>query len=164
MFQTEIEAAVVSLAAQLQQQQCRVVTAESCTAGWIAKSLTDPAGSSAWFERGLVTYSNESKMELLGVTEQTLREQGAVSEATIKEMVNGALEKSSAEVAVAVSGIAGPSGGTAEKPVGLVWFGWQRRGKPCHTESKIFSGDRDAVRAQTVLWALRGLEQSCADG
>lgn len=159
MVQTEINQTLQLLAEQLKRGGCRVVTAESCTAGWIAKSLTDPAGSSAWFERGFVTYSNASKEEMLGVERQTLIEHGAVSEAVIQEMVSGALEKSCADLAVAVSGIAGPSGGTAEKPVGLVWFGWQRRGGELQAESRLFEGDREAVRAQTVVVALQGLSR-----
>ncbi len=158
-MQSTIDQAVLQLSRQLLERTKRVATAESCTAGWIAKSLTDPAGSSSWFERGFVTYSNESKEEMLGVQQQTLIEQGAVSEATVREMVEGALQHSRADLAVAVSGIAGPSGGTDEKPVGLVWFGWQCRGEPVQTASHIFEGDREAVRAQTVVMALQGLSR-----
>lgn len=158
-MQSKINQAVLLLSRQLLDRGWRVATAESCTAGWIAKSLTDPAGSSAWFERGFVTYSNESKEEMLGVDRQTLIEQGAVSEATVREMVSAALDRSRADLAVAVSGIAGPSGGSTEKPVGLVWFGWQCRGEAALLESHIFEGDREAVRAQTVVWALQGLSR-----
>ncbi len=156
-MQSKINQSVQQLSQLLERYKVRVATAESCTAGWIAKSLTDPAGSSAWFERGFVTYSNEAKEEMLGVQPPTLIEQGAVSESVVREMVMGALENSRADLAVAVSGIAGPSGGTTEKPVGLVWFGWQRRGEEAQTVHHIFSGDRDAVRAQAVLTALQGL-------
>ncbi len=153
----EIETETALLSKALIDRGWRVATAESCTAGWIAKSLTDPAGSTAWFERGFVTYSNEAKEEMLGVQRQTLDEYGAVSEATVQEMAAGALKNSHAEIAVAVSGIAGPSGGSAEKPVGLVWLGWQRKDGLSHFESQRFDGDRDAVRAQTVVAALQGL-------
>ena len=158
-MQSEIDQAVLQLSQRLLDREKRVAAAESCTAGWIAKSLTDPAGSSAWFERGFVTYSNEAKEEMLGVQQQTLMNHGAVSEATVQEMVTGALENSRADLAVAVSGIAGPSGGTAEKPVGLVWFGWQCRGEQPQSASHIFDGDREAVRAQTVVVALQGLSR-----
>ena len=158
-MQAEIDQAVEQLKGRLLDEKVQVATAESCTAGWIAKSLTDPAGSSAWFERGFVTYSNESKEEMLGVRQQTLIDHGAVSEATVQEMVVGALQNSCADWAVAVSGIAGPSGGSAEKPVGLVWFGWQRRGGDVYVESQIFEGDREAIRAQTVVVALQKLSQ-----
>lgn len=107
--------------------KCRVVTAESCTGGWIAKVFTDVAGSSRWFECGYVTYSNEAKVRDLGVSARTLEEHGAVSEATVREMARGALRVSGAEVSVAVSGVAGPDGGSAEKPVGTVWFCVGRR-------------------------------------
>ncbi|MBT3308352.1 MAG: nicotinamide-nucleotide amidohydrolase family protein [Gammaproteobacteria bacterium] len=157
MIEQNIEKAVGTLSQALIAHGCRVSAAESCTAGWIAKALTDPAGSSVWFERGFVTYSNEAKMEMLGVQAATLQRSGAVSEATVQEMVVGVLEQSHAELAVAVSGIAGPSGGSAEKPVGLVWFGWQRRGEAITTAQHIFDGDRNAVRGQTVVVALEGL-------
>ncbi len=161
-MQAEIDQVVEQLKGRLLDERIRVATAESCTAGWIAKSLTDPAGSSAWFERGFVTYSNEAKEEMLGVQQQTLIDHGAVSEATVQEMVSGALQNSRADLAVAVSGIAGPSGGSADKPVGLVWFGWQRRGGGPQTISHILEGDRDAIRAQTVVMALQGLSRLIA--
>ncbi len=134
----------------------RIATVESCTAGWIAKALTDVPGSSQWFECGYVTYSNAAKMRDVGVSPQTLAAHGAVSEATVREMVQGALRTSGAELAVAVSGIAGPDGGTPEKPVGTVWFAvaaWTRREPECVV--RRFSGDREAVRRQTVAHALR---------
>lgn len=153
----EIEETILELSEQLRSRGWRVATAESCTGGGIAKVLTDLPGSTAWFERGFVTYSNESKMEMLGVSKVTLQKHGAVSEATVREMVEGALERSRAEVAVAVSGIAGPDGGSSEKPVGLVWFGWQGGDGPPICEKRLFSGDRRAVRKQAVLAALEGL-------
>lgn len=132
-------------------------TAESCTGGWIAKCLTDVAGSSAWFDRGFVTYSNAAKHEMLGVREETLAGQGAVSESTVREMVAGCLARSRAGVAVAVSGIAGPSGATPGKPVGTVWLAWGVRGGEVRTERRLYAGDRDAVRRQTVSRAIAGL-------
>lgn len=158
-MQSDIDQSVQLLVQRLLKNGERVATAESCTAGWIAKSLTDPAGSTAWFERGFVTYSNESKEEMLGVQQQTLIDHGAVSAATVEEMVAGALQKSHADWAVAVSGIAGPSGGSVEKPVGLVWFGWQHKNGKAQVESHVFEGDREAVRAQTVVHALQGLSR-----
>ncbi len=131
--------------------------AESCTGGWIAKSVTDIAGSSACFDRGFVTYSNEAKQELLGVTAETLDAHGAVSEATVREMALGALAHSRAAVTVAVSGIAGPGGGTPEKPVGTVWFAWVREGGAVNARCERFSGDRAAVRRQAVAVGLQGL-------
>ncbi len=135
----------------------QLATAESCTGGWIAKLLTDIAGSSEWFERGFVTYSNAAKQEMLGVSGQALAKHGAVSEAVVQEMVSGALAHSRASIALSVSGIAGPGGGTAEKPVGTVWFAWQREGASPVTACQQFPGDRDAVRRQAVIVALKGL-------
>ena len=144
----------------LQRQQLMLVTAESCTGGWIAKTLTDVPGSSAWFHGGLVTYSYEAKESLLGVDPATLEQTGAVSGETALEMVSGALARSSAGVAVAVTGIAGPDGGTPDKPVGTVWISWQRRGaEPCARIFR-FSGDREAVRRQSVAAALSGLSKN----
>lgn len=135
----------------------RLVTAESCTGGWVAKVLTDVPGSSGWFERGFVTYSNRAKQEMLGVAASTLETWGAVSEQTVREMAAGALERSPADVALAISGIAGPGGGTAAKPVGLVWFAWGVRGGQTHSRSHQFAGDREAVRRRAVLTALEGV-------
>ena len=132
-------------------------TAESCTGGWVAAALTAIAGSSAWFDRGFVTYSNEAKQDMLGVQAATLVRHGAVSEATVAEMVTGALAASRASHAVAISGIAGPSGGSADKPVGTVCFAWGGRDAPPHCETRHFDGDRTAVRAQAVIHALEGL-------
>jgi nicotinamide-nucleotide amidase len=133
------------------------VTAESCTGGWVAKVLTDVAGSSAWFERGFVTYSNAAKTELLGVSPQTLERFGAVSEQTVREMAEGALRHSRAQLAVAISGIAGPGGGTPQRPVGTVWFAWARHGAAPRCEQHRFSGDRGAVRRGAVILVLQGM-------
>jgi nicotinamide-nucleotide amidase len=135
----------------------RAATAESCTAGLIAGAITDVAGSSAWFDRGFVTYSNAAKTEMLGVREATLAAHGAVSEAVAREMAEGALARSPADVAVAVTGVAGPAGGTAAKPVGMVCFAWGVRGGAVETATRHFPGDRAAVRAATVAEALAGM-------
>lgn len=134
-----------------------LVTAESCTGGWIAKCMTDVAGSSAWFDCGMAAYSYEAKQALLGVRPQTLEQHGAVSRECVVEMVSGALVHSGASIAVAVTGIAGPGGGSDDKPVGTVWIGWKRRGGYARAEVFHFEGDRDAVRRQTVATALRGI-------
>jgi nicotinamide-nucleotide amidase len=136
----------------------RVATAESCTAGWIAKALTDTAGSSRWLDSGYVTYSNQAKVRALGVSLRTLERFGAVSEQTVREMARGALGASGVEVAVAVTGIAGPDGGTPGKPVGTVWFCVaRRRGRRIKvtTARSRFRGDREAVRRSSVVRALR---------
>jgi nicotinamide-nucleotide amidase len=143
--------------AHLQALGLMAVTAESCTGGWVAKVLTDVGGSSAWFERGFVTYSNAAKTELLGVSPQTLARFGAVSEQTVREMAEGALRRSRAQLAVAISGIAGPGGGTPQRPVGTVWLAWARRGAAPHCEQHRFSGDRAAVRRGAVILALDGM-------
>lgn len=134
-----------------------LATAESCTGGGIAAALTDLAGSSQWFDCGFVTYSNQAKQDMLSVSARTLADAGAVSEATVVEMVSGALANSAAQVAVAVSGIAGPSGGSAEKPVGTVCLAWQIAGSEPVVRTEHFQGDRAAVRAQTVACALQGV-------
>jgi len=136
----------------------RLVTAESCTAGWIAKAVTDVPGSSNWLECGYVTYSNDAKMRDLGVPSGTLRAHGAVSEAVVREMARGALRRTGADIAVAVSGIAGPDGGVPGKPVGTVWFCVaRRRGRNFHFESLVrhFRGNREAVRRKSVEQALK---------
>ena len=134
-----------------------VCTAESCTGGWIAKMITDIPGCSDWFDCGLAAYSYEAKQALLGVRPETLMQHGAVSRETVLEMVSGALITSGASIAVAVTGIAGPGGGTADKPVGTVWIAWKRRGRYPVAELFHFGGDREAVRRQTVAMALQGL-------
>ena len=134
--------------------------AESCTGGWIAKAITDLPGSSAIFDRGFVTYSNRAKQEMLGVTGKTLEQHGAVSQQTVKEMAEGALSHSGATMAVSVSGIAGPTGGTADKPVGTVWIGWSRSSSKqlvTHCQRHHFKGDRTEVRQQSVITAFQGL-------
>src|SRR5580700_6622905 len=135
-------------------------TAESCTGGWIAKALTDIAGSSQWFIEGFVTYSNESKVRRLGVLRSVLQTQGAVSEAAVRAMAAGALKRTGAHLAVAVTGIAGPGGAVPGKPVGTVWLAWaERRGRGVHVDAELkhFRGDREAVRRKTVRAALEGL-------
>ena len=133
-----------------------LATAESCTGGGIAQAITRISGSSAWFDRGFVTYSNVSKAEVLGVSPETLELYGAVSEATVREMAEGALQYSRAQVALSVSGIAGPTGGTKEKPVGTVWFAWATNDN-VRTACHHLSGDRDAIRVKSVRIALEGV-------
>ncbi|MES9970142.1 MAG: nicotinamide-nucleotide amidase [Candidatus Thiodiazotropha sp.] len=145
-------------AGYLRQQGHRLVVAESCTGGWLAKILTDLAGSSDWFDRGYVTYSNQAKQEMLGVSRGVLQQFGAVSEACVLEMAQGALRQSGAEVAIAISGIAGPAGGSAEKPVGTVYFAWQIKGGEGKADRQCFTGDRNQVRWQAVVHALQELE------
>lgn len=135
----------------------RMATAESCTGGGIAHRVTDIAGSSEWFDRGFVTYSNDSKHEMLNVSPETLAQFGAVSSATVEAMVTGALRYSTADIAVAVSGIAGPGGGSDDKPVGTVWFAWAQRGQPPLMRCVNFEGDREAVREGSIRVALEGL-------
>ena len=131
-----------------------LVTAESCTGGWVAEAVTAVPGSSGWFERGFVTYTYISKREMLGVRGETLEEHGAVSEPVVLEMVTGALAASHAQVGIAVSGVAGPSGGTPEKPVGTVCFAWGMKDRAPFAETRHFSGDREAVRRASVIHAL----------
>lgn len=134
-----------------------LATAESCTGGGVAQAITAIAGSSAWFERGFVTYANQAKIEMLGVSPDTLRQYGAVSEATVREMVMGALQHSHAQVALAVSGIAGPGGGTPDKPVGTVWFAWGIEHGATFARVHQWQGTRGEVRAQAVRIALQGV-------
>ena len=141
----------------LRERHESLVTAESCTGGWIAKTVTGISGSSDWFDCGMVAYSYEAKQALLGVRPQTLETHGAVSRECVVEMVSGALSHSGGTVAVAVTGIAGPGGGSDDKPVGTVWIGWKRRGGYARAEVFHFDGGRDAVRRQTVGAALRGI-------
>lgn len=140
--------------AALKARGWKLVTAESCTGGWVAMALTAIAGSSEWFERGYVTYSNAAKRDDLGVAEATLRRCGAVSEDTAREMAAGALNKAGAQVALAITGVAGPSGGSPGKPVGLVCFAWTD-GSKMRSETKRFDGDRESVRRQSVVHALQ---------
>ncbi len=149
------------LALALQACHWRISAAESCTGGWIAKACTDIAGSSAWFDRGFVTYSNQAKTDMLGVAAATLKACGAVSEEVAAEMAQGALARSQAQLTVAVSGIAGPGGGSADKPIGRVCFAWASA-VGIVTATYHFAGDRDAVRRQSVLCALQGLLRQLA--
>lgn len=135
-----------------------VAAAESCTGGWIAKALTDTPGSSAWFGYGVVTYSNEAKQRVLGVTPATLQRYGAVSQRCVQQMANGVVKLSGARVAVAVSGVAGPDGGSDDKPVGTVWFAYRWPGERV-TERMRFHGDREAIRRRAVEHALRRLRK-----
>ena len=148
---------IVGLA--LKQRGATLTTAESCTGGWVAKAITDIAGSSAWFERGFVTYSNEAKEQLIGVDGATLAAHGAVSEPVVRQMAPGALNAAAASYAVSVSGIAGPDGGSADKPVGTVWFGFATSKGEGITRRECFSGDRESVRRQATEYALKTLWQ-----
>ncbi|EEX1842330.1 nicotinamide-nucleotide amidase [Escherichia coli] len=143
----------------LKARGATVTTAESCTGGWVAKVITDIAGSSAWFERGFVTYSNEAKAQMIGVREETLAQHGAVSEPVVVEMAIGALKAARADYAVSISGIAGPDGGSEEKTVGTVWFAFATARGEGITRRECFSGDRDAVRRQATAYALQTLWQ-----
>ena len=145
------------LAKLLLQQKKQLAVAESCTGGWLAKCLTDLAGSSQWFERGFVTYSNAAKQEMLGVRPRTLLRDGAVSEVVVAEMAVGALLHSHADFSVAISGIAGPGGAVPGKQVGTVCFSWAVKGDLHHQDTRHFEGDREAVRRQAVVCALEGL-------
>ena len=141
----------------LKARGATVTTAESCTGGGVATAITDIAGSSGWFDRGFVTYTNEAKQQMLGVSRESLERHGAVSEAVVLEMARGALAHSSASISVAISGIAGPGGATEGKPVGTVWFAWADRNGRHHSLLARFDGDRRQVRQQAVRQALSGL-------
>ena len=154
---TELQSLSERVGRALLAGQQSLATAESCTGGWVAEVVTATAGSSQWFERGFVTYTNVAKAEMLGVSTHALVSHGAVSEETVAEMVGGALTHSHATVALAVSGIAGPAGGSPGKPVGTVCFAWCSAGEVPQTETRHFSGDREAVRRQSVIHALEGL-------
>ena len=160
----KFERLVEKLASRLKERGWNIATAESCTGGWIAKCCTDLAGSSAWFERGFVSYSNRAKQELLGVNGSSLEQAGAVSRAVAIEMAQGARQRAGVHAALAVTGVAGPDGGTPDKPVGTVWFAWSLEGRAVHSEVMQFRGDRDAVRRQTVAHALVGLVELMASG
>jgi nicotinamide-nucleotide amidase len=157
MSDTGLEDLARRVGAALKSRGRMMATAESCTGGWISAAITAVAGSSEWFERGYVTYTYISKREMLGVKAETLEAHGAVSEPCVREMAAGALRNSHAQLAVAVSGTAGPSGGTLAKPVGTVCFGWALAGEPPSTETRHFEGDREAVRRQAVAHALEGV-------
>ncbi|HHN8384130.1 TPA: nicotinamide-nucleotide amidase [Klebsiella quasipneumoniae] len=159
MTDSELAELSLQVGQALLRRKATLTTAESCTGGWIAKVLTDISGSSAWFERGFVTYSNDAKQQMVGVQAQTLADNGAVSEPVVREMAAGALKAARATFAVSVSGIAGPDGGTPQKPVGTVWFGFADDIGRTEAMVKQFSGDRDAVRRQAVSFALNTLRQ-----
>jgi len=148
---------------KLRETGKRLVIAESCTGGGLAYALTRVSGASHWFDRGYVTYSNRSKMDCLGVSQRTLEQFGAVSEETIREMAMGAITLSGAHFSVAITGIAGPEGGTPEKPVGLVWFGFAQ-GYSVSTQFQHFEGDRDAIRQAAIRYALENLQNLLVSG
>ena len=154
MNENDITALSAQVGAVLKAHGLMIATAESCTGGGIAEAITRIPGSSAWFDRGFVTYSYEAKVDLLGVKRESLVDHGAVSAETVHDMVDGAISRSRAQVAVAVTGIAGPEGGMPGKPVGTVWFAWKFPKKPIFSEVCHFAGDRVAVRQQTVAHAL----------
>ena len=142
--------------AKLKAQGVMFAAAESCTGGWVAQTVTAIAGSSGWFDRGFVTYSDAAKQEMLGVSARTLAAHGAVSEETAREMATGALAHSRAQVAVAITGVAGPGGGSLEKPVGMVCFAWAVKDRAPGAQTRHFKGNRESVRRQSVIFALQG--------
>jgi nicotinamide-nucleotide amidase len=157
MARDTLKALARRIGARLKKRNLKLATAESCTGGWIAQAVTSVSGSSQWFDRGFVTYSNEAKKELLGVRARTLSRHGAVSRETAKEMAAGALARSRAQFAIAVTGVAGPSGGTKAKPVGTVCFAWSRKRGAMESAARHFRGSRERVRRQSVVFALQGL-------
>ncbi|MBM4228289.1 MAG: nicotinamide-nucleotide amidase [Gammaproteobacteria bacterium] len=157
-----LDALAATLGARLLAEGLVLATAESCTGGWVAQAVTAIAGSSAWFDRGFVTYSNEAKQELLGVPLATLEAHGAVSGATAAAMAQGVLAHSRADLSVSITGVAGPTGGSEAKPVGTVWFGFARKGGAVFTRHCLFAGDRRAIRASAVDFALRALLELAA--
>ncbi|MBT9096524.1 CinA family protein [Methylovulum psychrotolerans] len=156
MDEGQLEVLAVRLGAYLTERGQSIATAESCTGGWLAQVITAIPGSSAWFERGFVTYSNDAKVEMLGVDPQIIGRYGAVSEETVTAMVAGALARSRASCAIAVTGVAGPAGGTPAKPVGTVFIAWLEKGGVPLVARQQFSGDRHQIRAQSVQTALEG--------
>lgn len=159
MKQNNLQLMARTIGQKLMRNNMKLATAESCTGGWISKVITDIDGSSQWFECALVTYSNQAKQDLLGVPEQILLDFGAVSEQTVKVMVLGLLDRCNANLGVSISGIAGPTGGSDDKPVGTVWIAWAKPGTVVECVRFKFDGDRDAVRHQSVMEALRGIER-----
>lgn len=157
MSEKQLRQLSIAIGDKLKARGAWVTCAESCTGGWVAKALTDIAGSSAYFDRGFVTYSNAAKHDLLGVSETTLANYGAVSEAVVREMALGALREANADFAVSISGIAGPDGGSADKPVGTVWFAFAAREGQILACKQVFPGDRAAVRLQAAVFALQTL-------
>jgi nicotinamide-nucleotide amidase len=156
-MEADLTALSESIGTACRQRRLLLATAESCTGGWTAQVITHTAGSSGWFERGFVTYSNDAKTEMLGVRRETLQRFGAVSPETAAEMATGALNNSKAMISLAITGIAGPTGGSPGKPVGTVCFAWCRVGETATAETVLFAGDREAIRRQAVVYALRGL-------
>ena len=156
-FETQVDGLLKQVAELLTARNWRMATAESCTGGWIAKSCTDVAGSSAWFDRAYVTYSYRAKEQMLGVSHDDLLKYGAVSNEIALQMASGAKQHANAAVIVSATGIAGPGGGMPGKPVGLVHFGWCIGDQPVVCDSEVFEGDRKSVRQQTVLYALKGI-------
>lgn len=154
---------VTEVGDKLADHGLKVATAESCTGGWVTKVLTDRPGSSVYTDAGLVTYSNQAKQSLLGVSTIALERYGAVSEPVAREMVLGVLARTQANLALAVTGVAGPGGGSEEKPVGTVWFAWGRRGDQPVAACRCFAGDREAIRRQAVVFALQGLQRLVVD-
>lgn len=153
----DLENLSLRVGAALREHLLTLATAESCTGGWAAQVVTHSAGSSAWFERGFVTYANEAKIEMLGVKPTTLADHGAVSAETAAEMAAGALNNSNALISLAITGVAGPTGGSPGKPVGTVCFGWCLRGQPAVAERRQFAGNREDIRRQAVIHALEGV-------
>ncbi len=149
-----IDSILSALAQEATRRGLIIATAESCTGGWIAKSITDLPGSSAWFDCGFVTYSNHAKQTMLGVSDELISKHGAVSREVVESMCQGALKHSKANWSIAVSGVAGPDGGTPDKPVGTVWIAWQKKSGVPTAKLYYFQGDRDLVRRQTVQYAL----------
>lgn len=159
MTDAELTALAVDVGEALARAGVMLATAESCTGGWVGRVLTSVSGSSKWYERGFITYSEDAKQELLGVPTQTLRQHGAVSEPTVRAMAEGALAHSRAQVALAITGIAGPTGGTEQKPVGTVWFAWAAKDRATRALHRQLSGDREAIRRQSVAIALSEMLQ-----
>ena len=157
--QASLEALAAKVGRQLLANGERLATAESCTGGWVGQCLTAIAGSSGWFDRGFITYSNDAKIEILGVSSDALAAHGAVSEAIAAAMARGALERSRADWALAITGVAGPQGGSATKPIGTVCFAWAGPEERVATATRHFDGDRQTVRAQSVAHALTGILQ-----
>lgn len=159
LLQRDMDRLATEVGLLLKKTGVKLVTAESCTGGWLAQAITSVPGSSLWFDRGFVTYSNEAKIDMLGVAAATLTQHGAVSEAVAREMAQGAIRQSQAHLSVAITGVAGPDGGTADKPVGLVWFAFGQKRGYVEAVRQQLTGDRAAIRARSVLFALDGLRQ-----
>jgi nicotinamide-nucleotide amidase len=152
-----LDALAQRVGVRLKEKGLVLATAESCTGGWVAQVVTSVAGSSEWFDRGFVTYSNDAKREMIGVSRETLDRHGAVSEETAREMAAGTLAASRAQITLAITGVAGPTGGTPQKPVGMVCFAWAVRGGAVDSTTRHFGGDREAVRRESVIFALQGV-------